>query len=84
MENNKTNGSAILYIMLLLVLCPTVIVLKAIGLLPISWAAAVLSFLWLPLPLLALGLFVAFVLALAKLIIKEYKTQGEGKQWRRK
>lgn len=65
MENNKS-GALIAYVFFIMIAETSVIVLKAFGLLSISWPAALLTFLWLPLPALALALFVAFVLIITQ------------------
>lgn len=65
-ENNNSSGAGIAYIFFIFAAELAVIMLKAFGLLPISWPAALLTFLWLPFPALALAVFVAFVLIITQ------------------
>lgn len=73
MENNNSSGAALAYVFFIIIAEFAVVIMKAFGLLPISWPAALFTFLWLPFPAVALAVFIAFVLIITQHIHRKLR-----------
>lgn len=73
MENNNSSGAALAYMFFIIIAEFAVVIMKAFGLLPISWPAALFTFLWLPFPAVAIAVFIAFVLIITQHIHRKLR-----------